>query len=310
MKNQKIKYFILVLCFIPGLIFANSFSVKKEDTVVGKTLETVVKPGQDITDIGLKYDVGYFEFLESNPNENLRRLNPGTRLIVPTQYILPAASRKGIVINVAELRLYYYPTKDDLDSDLEDDHVMTFPIGIGRQGDETPLIKSKIISKKENPAWRPTAKALKESLERGIVLPKVIEPGPQNPLGDYAMRLSSRSYLIHGTNDASGVGLRSSAGCIRMYPEDAKLLFSLVKIGTPVNIVDQPFKIGWIGNKLYLEVHIPLEHKGEKPQDILEPVVALIMDNIKVRRAEINWEKAFVVIKEQKGIPEVIGMAY
>ena len=292
---------LLILSILPSVLFALTFSLPKSNNNIVGNVKTITMPyGEDITDIGQKYQVGYFEFLEANPDSDLDNLFAGTKLVVPTRYILPSALHKGVVINLAELRLYYYPPGGA--------EVMTFPIGIGRKGELTPLMKTKIIDKREDPIWTPTALTRQQELEKGIVLPRFIEAGPQNPLGKFSMRLGFNTYLIHGTNDPSGVGIRSSGGCIRMYPNDISKLFPLINVGTSVNVVNQPFKAGWRGNTLYLEAHVPIGHKRGKALDVLTPVVQAIMQMAKKRQhVEINWEKAMTVADQQRGIPEPIG---
>lgn len=279
---------------------ALTFSLPRDgSSVIGDVQWTYVGANEDITDLGQRFDVGYLEFNEANPGVNLSNLYFRQPLRVPTRFILPDAPRQGIVINVAELRLYYY---------LPGGHeVMTFPVGIGRENAVTPLVKTKIIEKKQDPVWIPTAATRAEAVEKGIMLPAVIEAGPDNPLGAYAMRMGISSYLIHGTNDPSGVGIRSSAGCIRMYPDDIKELFSQVSVGTPVNIVDQPDKIGWDGKFLELESHVPLNHKQGRSEREANEVIPLITPHIKKYHAEIFWDRAISVASHQLGIPEKIG---
>jgi L,D-transpeptidase ErfK/SrfK len=274
----------------------------KNNDVVGKLQTITVPKDVNITDLGEKYSVGYLEFLESNPLVDIQNLWSGERLVLPTKYILPPAPRRGIVINLAELRMYYYPKKSDA--------VYIFPIGIGRSHTPTPLMKSKIIAKHKDPTWIPTEDTHEEARELGIMLPERILPGPQNPLGKYSIRLSHYTYLIHGTNRPEGVGMKSSGGCIRMYPDDVEQLFHLVHVGTPVDIIDQPFKIGWKNNVLYLESHVPVELKRKKAKDQLEPLIDVLKDKIYMQHAKIDWQRAIKVAEQQTGIPEPIGRRY
>jgi len=289
---------ILIFSLLSFTVRALTFHIPKNSDIVGHVYTVMVHDGEDITDIAQRYDVGYFDFLEANPGLDLDNLFIGEKLIVPSRFILPPGPHRGIVINLAELRLYYYPNPQT---------VMTFPVGIGKVDEPTPLMKTKIIGKRKNPTWTPTKATRKRAEEMGITLPAIIQAGPDNPLGNYAMRLGRPKFLIHGTNDPTGVGLRSSGGCIRMFPKNVKLLFSYVKIGTPVSIVNDPFKVGYIGNKIYLESHVPLNHKRGYLPKTLKPMADAIIPYIKHWHVEINWEQAMHAAQRQLGIPEPIG---
>jgi L,D-transpeptidase ErfK/SrfK len=272
--------------------------------ITGEMKHAVVHPHEDIVDLGQKYQVGYYEFKEANPKIDPDNLYYGTTLTIPSRYILPDVPRNGIIINLAEMRLYYYPKNKNI--------VMTYPIGIGREGANTPVMKTKIISKKENPTWIPTEATRERSLKRGIKLPKIIPPGPENPLGKLAMRLGSPSYLIHGTNDPAGIGLRSTAGCIRLYPENIEELYPLIRIGTPVNIINEPYKLGWYNHNLYLEAHVPVHSKpnyNHRSQADLANLTETIKPFLKKYKVDVNWEKAIKVAKAKTGIPVIIGHA-
>ncbi|MBU2546085.1 MAG: L,D-transpeptidase family protein, partial [Gammaproteobacteria bacterium] len=295
-------YFLSFFLFLPSLCFGLIFRLPGSDsTVVGHTQIITVPYGFNITQLGQKYQVGYLEFYEANPGVELKDLQRGMQLVVPTEYVLPAAPHRGIVINLAELRLYYFlPHQSE---------VATYPVGVGRkrEGSETPTIRSYIADKREHPVWRPTDATRLEALGMGVELPPEIEAGPENPLGDYAMRIGVTPYLIHGTNNPSGVGIRSSGGCLRMYPDDVADLFNLVHVGTPVTIVDQPVKVGWRHHKLYLEVHVPIDLKQARAQRVLREVTRLVMPEIKKYHAKVDWKKVLQVANQQQGIPTAIG---
>ena len=304
--------FFLVLTIFSLKAYALTFALPNtDDTVVGRTRIINTIDNMDITDYGVKYQIGYLEFKESNRNFNIDNLHEGEQLVVPNKYILPDAPHEGTVINLPELRVYYYP-KDK-------NEVLTFPVGIGREGADTPVVETTIIAKYVKPNWIPPKVARDIALKEGIVLPKMIPPGPDNPLGEYAMRFSfldkktiSPTYLMHGTNDPSGVGKRSSAGCIRMYPNDMKELFQLIKIGDKVTIINKFAKAGWKGDKLYLEVHSPIDKKDKlvSYNDIIYEVSKILIKQTRVKLAQINWNKVITVAKKQNGIPEVVGCAY
>ena len=185
----------------------------------------------------------------------------GTKIVIPTQFVLPRAPNRGIVVNVAELRLYYFPAASSVAPEgtlAGSRRVITHPISIGRMDWSTPLGTTSVTGKVANPSWTPPQSIRDEHAARNDILPRVVPAGPDNPLGKHALRLGLPGYLIHGTNKPSGVGMRVTHGCIRMFPEDIEALFKTVPAGTPVMIVNQPYKLGWTADGLYLEAHPPL----------------------------------------------------
>jgi L,D-transpeptidase ErfK/SrfK len=190
---------------------------------------------------------------------------------------------------------------------LDEGVVLTFPISIGKMDWQTPLGRASITRKQTNPAWYPPKSVLKEYADEGRPLERVVPPGPDNPLGDYAMRLSIPGYLIHGTNRPAGVGMRVTHGCIRMFPEDIDWLFPKVSVNTPVTIVNQPYKFGWQGDELLLEAHVPLEederHVGREMTAIIESYVSVTGE----RPAAMDWRKVERVQQAGLGLPVVVG---
>ncbi|HHQ14366.1 MAG TPA: hypothetical protein ENK16_05015, partial [Chromatiales bacterium] len=232
----------LTVSVVATPVVAETFILAPGDDVIG-ALATIPSVYEDtLPDLGRRYGVGYEEMVRANPDVDVWLPGDGTEILLPTQYVLPRAPRVGIVVNLAEYRLYFFSTRNGI---ME---VSTFPISIGRMDWSTPLGRAAIVAKVRNPAWYPPASVRREHEAEGDPLPKVVPPGPDNPLGDYAMRLSVPGYLIHGTNKPDGVGMRVSHGCIRMYPEDIASLFPRVALETPVELVNQPYKIGWSGN--------------------------------------------------------------
>jgi L,D-transpeptidase ErfK/SrfK len=295
--------------FLAGLLwgitlvsFGSVFTLPDESNhVVGEPTIKTLKEGQSLDVFARAYDIGYYEILEANPRVNPLRPRPGMRLVVPSQYILPDAPREGVVINLAELRLYFYP-KDRND-------VVTQPVGIGRPGWETPVGVTAIQDRREHPSWHAPASIKEDMARRGIIIPDVIPPGPNNPLGNYAMRLNLTGYVIHGTNVPLGAGRRVSAGCIRMDPPDIEYLFKHVEVGTPVYIVNQPFKAGWLGNKLYLEAHRPLvEQRKLYNGEYTAMVKEVIAKAIQGQNVQFDWSAVEKIVKVQSGIPGVIGV--
>jgi L,D-transpeptidase ErfK/SrfK len=249
-------------------------------------------------ELARKFDVGLVELLAANPGVDVWQPKPNTRLIVPGAHILPDAPRKGIVVNLSELRLYYY---------ADSQKVYTFPIGIGREGWRTPLGERHIVRKKKDPIWTPPASIRADDPD----LPEVVPAGEDNPMGAYALYLGNGNYAIHGTNRPYGVGKRSSHGCIRLYPEDVETLFYLVKEGTKVTIIDKPYSIGWRGEKLYLKVNptqeqadvISEEYKAPPPIDMPEIYTAVK----KVANGEpVNWYAVEQAMSKQSGVPVLI----
>jgi len=226
--------------------------------LVGRRRVGVVGAGETLLDVARRYDVGHWDMVLANPGMDV--LLPGTDrpVVIPSRFILPDAPREGLVVNVPELRLYYYPPP----AGGEAAQVVTHPVGIGRQDWSTPLGLTRIVEKIPEPAWYPPRSIREEAAARGESLPAVVEPGPDNPLGDYALILDIDGYLIHGTNRPEGVGMRISHGCMRLFPEDIESLFPQVPRGTPVRLVDQPYKLAWADGRLWQELH-PMPGQGD-----------------------------------------------
>ena len=234
---------VLLSCPFPVSSFAAMY--EREGTILGRQATHVVKTDESLPEIGRRYDIGFWAITAANPGVDPYIPDPGRRIVLPTRWILPDAPiYEGIVINIAEMRLFVF-----LHGRART--VTTFPIGIGDQGKETPVGTFTIIEKIINPAWYVPESIRKEEPD----LPAVVPPGPDNPMGSHALRLSNPTLLIHGTNRPWGIGMRSSHGCIRLYQEDISVLFGMVKRGTPVAIVDQPVKAAARGDRVYLQVH-------------------------------------------------------
>lgn len=267
--------------------------------LVGQLQWVQALPKDTFTEIGVRYDVGYYQLVDANPGLEDVPLKEGTIIVIPTQFILPSVPRRGIVINLAELRLYHYWGAQ----------VYTYPIGIGRAGWDTPLGPSRIIQKLKNPTWYVPATIRDAAAKEGVILTDKVPPGSDNPLGKYALRLEQASYLIHSTKDSRGVGSRSSAGCLRMYPKDAKQLFKQVTTRTRVNIINKPYKVSWggiNGKELYLEAHVPLESVSEDPLELEKGAYNIIQPTIKSQKILLAKEAISRIIKEKSGIPQRI----
>ena len=207
-----------------------------EIDIVGRVQTTEASRTETLLDIARRHDIGQIEILLANPNVDRWLPVDGAEVILPNRYIIPQAERKGLVLNLAEMRLYYFPIPKKGEKPV----VITHPVGIGRMDWETPLGKTKIVGKKKNPTWTPPQSLKDAAIAAGDPpLPDVVPAGPNNPLGLFALRLGTGngSYLIHGTHKPYGVGMRVSAGCIRMYPEDIESLFAQIPIGTQVQLI-------------------------------------------------------------------------
>ncbi len=253
-----------------------------------------------LLELARRHKLGYVEMVAANPGTDPWVPGEGTDVILPTVHLMPNLnneSPEGIVINLADMRLYFF--------DDDGSPPRSFPIGIGRDGLLTPTGVTKVTHKRENPTWRPTKRMREEDPE----LPEVVLAGPDNPLGTRAMYLGWPEYLIHGTNQPWGVGRRVSSGCVRMYPEDVEALFELVNVDTKVTVIDQPVKFGWIGSELYMEVHPTqeqsdqLEAKGDFERKLDGRVVDQVLAVAGEHRARLNWSGIRRAVMERRGYP-------
>ena len=276
------------------------------ESVVGEVQYVVARHEDTLLDIGRRYSVGYEEMVAANPGVDAWLPGNGVRVRVPTRYVLPDAPHEGIIVNLPEHRIYYFPKQRP----GEPAQVITFAISIGKMDWTTPLGATQIVDKRTRPAWYPPESVRKEHEAEGRPLPRVVPPGPDNPLGDYAMRLGipGGAYLIHGTNRPAGVGMKVTHGCMRMYPEDIEWLYSVVAVGTPVRIVDQPVKMGWLDGTLYMEVHAPLAGH-ESPAGDLTNITRLLVAATQDRIAPIDWTGAERAVVEATGVPEPMSLA-
>ncbi|MEK7791545.1 MAG: L,D-transpeptidase family protein [Pseudomonadota bacterium] len=278
MRRISLFAFFLVNMMAVSLTHAESWVLPPPDIdLFGQIRTTKASREETLLDIARRYDIGQIEILLANPQVDRWLPADGAEVILPSRYIIPPVERKDIVLNLAEMRLYYFPEHVK----GEKPRIITYPVGIGRMDWLTPLGVSKIVEKKKDPSWTPPQSIRNDRLANGDPpLPDVVPPGPDNPLGRHAMRLNitKGSYLIHGTAKPFGVGMRVSAGCVRMYPEDIEALFDKIPIGTQVHIINQPIKVGWMVDSLYVELHPPLEEEEEKYADYRQIVMTTISD--------------------------------
>jgi L,D-transpeptidase ErfK/SrfK len=274
----------------------------EQDEVIGAVISVAASRDETLLDIARRFDVGQDEILLANPSVDRWLPAEGAEVMLPTAYILPRAERTGLVLNVPEMRLYYYPPRVRGRAGV----VHTFPVSIGRMDWSTPLGNTWIIEKVENPSWRPPSSIVAEHAIDGEILPEVVPPGPDNPLGRLALRLGLPGYLIHSTNKPYGVGMRVTHGCVRMYPEDMEFLYPLVPVGTPVAIVNQPVKLGWLGDQLYIEIHPPLDEENVE-RELSERVLDLVRAESDKRRFVLDDAALNAALELQNGIPMMIG---
>lgn len=304
------RMFLFLFCNITFINFASaeSYPLSDKESIIGEIKYVEANHEETLVDIARRYDLGYDEIIKANPEVNRWLPGQNTKVLLPSKFILPDTPRVGIVLNLAELRLYYFSPKKEGGTQL----VYTFPISVGRMDWKSPLGSTKVVKKEKDPAWNPPASIKAEHAREGDYLPDQIPGGdPTNPLGHYALRLGISGYLIHGVNEQKeyGIGMRVTHGCIRLYPEDIELLFSLVEEGTTVLFVDQPLKVGWQGEELLIEVHSPLEEDElefayshqigiEEAQKIISQKISSV-----VIYEPANLEK---ILQEASGIPTVI----
>lgn len=273
-----------------------------ETTVVGEIHIEFARRSDTLMDIARWLNMGYREIRRANPDVDLWVPGEGTQVLIPSLWVLPDAPRGGIVINRAEKRLYYFHTSDETGERL----LTTYPIGIGRQGRETPLGSARVVQKLDNPAWYPTQGVIDDYASRGIALPRVIPPGPDNPLGQHAMVLDLPGYLIHGTHRPDGVGMRVSQGCVRLYPEHIRELIHKVPIGTPVHFVEQPVKLGMRDGAVYLEIHANANGEAPEPDEVWAAIDQWLSHHGPLPATSIEKEKVEQVMDLADGVPKIV----
>jgi L,D-transpeptidase ErfK/SrfK len=273
------------------------FDIIPDSDLVGAKQAVTFKQGDDLRSIARKFDLTITEVIIANPQINPKNIKIGTKIIIPTEFILPSGDREGIVLNLAEFRLYHFSKDQKI--------VNTFPVGIGRLGWKTPLGETKVIRKKANPTWVPPPSIRKHYENKGKILPSSIPPGPDNPLGVYAINLGWTNYLIHGSNAPNSIGLRSSSGCVRMYAEDIEALFNLTDIGIKVRVIHEPFKVGKSNGELYMEVHEAFKEKYYNDEELTEEELLekVIDEHYKRFKKRIDWGYANKNLQKPVGYP-------
>ena len=291
----------------PAEAYRFALNPNLNDEVVGEVQITQTTPQDTLADIARRFSVGYDEIHRANPGVDMWVPGAGRRVVVPTQFMLPDAPHVGIVVNIAEMRLYYFPPSSHGGKQI----VYTYPIGIGRVNWKTPSGVTSVVRKVMNPVWRPPADILEEHREEGDPLPAEIRPGPDDPMGTRALYLGWPEYAIHGTNKPVGVGMRVSHGCMHLYPEDIVQLYDLVPVGTPVRVVNQPFVFGWYRGELYMQAFGPLEGDQRDWQTaartLLEQAMGPdIQKQLQERNEQVRWDLALQLARDPQGIPVAI----
>jgi L,D-transpeptidase ErfK/SrfK len=271
-----------------------------EQTVIGEIGSHRIRPGETLLDVARYYDLGINEMADANPSVDLLHPKVGTTVVVPTQWVLPCCTYEGMVLNVPELRLYYYErAPDDPDTTI----VRTYPLGLGRDDRRTPRGSFSVTGKTVNPTW-----VIPESIRRdhiresGDARHSIPGGAADNPLGKYRFELSLKSYRIHGTNIPWGIGMLVSNGCARLYPEDVEHLFPMVKVGTKGAFIYQPTKVGVRGGKVYVEAHPDLYRQGTG----LPPGAAKMLQTAGLAPGD---GRVTAVLKEAQGVPKAVGSA-
>lgn len=270
--------------------------------LVGEIQLVRASRSETLLDIARIHDVGQEEIRLANPSVDRWLPAEGEPVMIPSQYILPDARRRGLVLNLPEMRIYHFrPPAGDAQGGVD-----TYPVSVGRMDWKTPLGETTIIRKQRNPSWRPPRSVRQEAAAEGGNVPELVPPGPDNPLGDYALRLGLPGYLIHGTNKPYGVGMRVTHGCVRLLPEDIAELFDQVPVGTPVHILNQPVKTGWQGGVLYVEVHPPLDEDATPRQDLLRYTLERVYVELQKHPAVLDGGALRRAVEEMHGVPVAV----
>jgi len=290
--------------------FANAaiFELPEDGSnVIGVDTIITAQYSDTLLDIARRYSIGYEEIIRANPGVDMWLPGEGTQVLVPGRRILPPGARDGVIVNLPEHRLYYFPKPKKGERPV----VITYPVSTGKFDRKTPLGQTRVAMKARNPSWHPPESIRKEHAAAGDPIPHVVPPGPKNPLGAFAMRLAmgDGTYLIHGTNNPVAVGLAITHGCVRMYPEDIAALFPQVPVGTKVALVNEPIKLAEVNGQLWIETHPPVEIEGDTA---VAPSLAVLSQMLQAslgdRTTAIHWDFAGDALQLANGMPTMIGL--
>ena len=286
---------------------ATDYALAAPDVVVVGEDQTVQTVYEDtLYDLARKFSLGSEEVIRVNPGVDPWLPGAGTQVIIPGRHILPPGPHEGIVINLPEHRLYYYP-KAQRGQPVQ---VITYPVSIGKMDWHTPIGVTHVIAKEKNPVWYPPESVRKEHAAAGDPLPARVPSGPDNPLGLFAMRLAAGNgtYMIHGTNNPIAVGMPVTHGCIRLYPEDVAQLFPMIPVGMPVRIINQPVKVAWVDGELLLEAHPPVDAEGQSFEPDVDQFAELLRAAVGDSTVAIHWDYAREVLQKADGVLATVGL--
>lgn len=272
------------------------------ESLVGELGHDVASEDDTLVDVARRHRLGYEELVLANPAVDRWLPGAGTQILLPTRFILPDAPREGIVVNLAEFRLYYYPKPAKAGAPRV---VETFAVSAGRDDWQTPqAVRTRVSRRLQNPAWYPPRAIREEHAAEGRPLPAIVPPGPDNPLGPLALKLAiPGGYFIHGTSKPFGIGMKVTHGCLRLYPEDMERLFERVPVGTPVRVVNQPYKFAWRGGVLHVEAHPP-RAEGARDASELSAFQERVAAALRARPGyEIDWTWVDGLALQPRGIP-------
>ena len=299
----RLRYLLLVLLTCGGGAWAARYPLPAvANDLIGQPLLVKASRSETLLDIARSHGVGQDEILLANPEVDRWLPEEGDPVWIPTEFILPDARREGLVLNLPEMRIYHFHRGNGDRPAFVD----TYPASIGRMDWRTPLGDTRIVRKQRNPSWYPPKSVKQEAVAAGESLPDVVPPGPDNPLGAYSLRLGVPGYLIHGTNKPYGVGMRVTHGCVRLLPEDIEELFARVRVGTPVQILNQPVKTGWQDGVLYIEVHPPLDEDHPAQKDLLRFTLERVYAELEKRPAVLDGQALLGAVKKPLGVPVAV----
>lgn len=296
---HRLPVLLVLLSLLPALTAGRTLTLPTTGSVVGNLEVRVAEYEDTFADLGERESLGYLELVHANPDVDPWLPGDGTLVVLPTRYVLPDSPRQGIVINLAEYRLYHF----------KEGQVETYPVGVGTEQNPSPLTRTSVTMRLESPTWYPPETVRREYEAEGEFLPRRIPPGPENPLGPYALQLAERGYLIHGTNKQFGIGMQVSHGCIRMYNRDISQLVWKADKGTPVSIIDEPVKLGVEGEELWIEVHSDNQELTPARMDHLWAMAEKQMSRIRDNHPGVEVQRALLeaAIEQADGIPHRIG---
>ena len=298
-----------VACLVAtGFANAAIFELPEDGSnVIGVDTIITAQYSDTLLDIARRYSIGYEEIIRANPGVSMWLPGEGTQVLVPGRRILPLGARDGVIVNLPEHRLYYFPKPKKGEKPV----VITYPVSTGKFDRKTPLGQTRVAMKTKNPSWRPPESIRQEHAAAGDPIPRVVPPGPKNPLGAFAMRLAmgDGTYLIHGTNNPIAVGLAITHGCVRMYPEDIAALFPQVPVGTKVSLVNEPIKLADVNGELWIEAHPPVEVEGDATiEPSLDVLSQMLQASLGDRTTAIHWDFAGATLQLANGMPTMIGL--